>query len=390
MRMENLRVAVVVVIVLWCFAHELEAQQQFHPYHSFFVQAHRLTDAWNNPDTQKVSNLLNKVNSALAQSSKDTELQLLRIYLLLQLKDYSTAVQEIESLSSHELNPQSLATYLRYKCYVYWKVGRYLESFSILFPSLLTTIARLEIPAILLVSLTIIIHVLQHNNNNANNKFFIKLSITILLLPLLLIVSTLLSDLLVAGAPMPVHKGDRARAFFVNWVFSMLMLLGLGNWLRRANPSQLTSLETSNATLMSVALLFLALINAVYMMRDFTIPMLQLAFEHSTLLYWLFIILSIGFGTFVHSNFVLRSVYSGLVGSLPFGTAILLSLSYGVLGWWLVEALSNHYLPFVILIVAASILLYKDGKSWHIAAIPIALARFSIHLQQFVTNLGQL
>lgn len=391
-RMRNLRLVVAAVIAVWCVAHRMDAQQPFHPHHRLFVQMRRIADVWNNPDPQKVSHLLNKVDEALAQSPEDGSLRLLRIYLLQQKRDYSSVVQAIESLNPDTLDPESRAIYFRHKCHSYWKTGRYLDSLSIVISSLLKTFAQQIAPMVLLISAVVIVYLyaLLHLKKEPNSAFVMRFIITIFIIFMLIPLIAFLSGLLVAGAPMPAHKGDRARAALVSWTIVMLLLLGAGIWLSQAQPEQRFKESASALLWFGLIGAGIGLIYAIHRMQWLNISLLQLSLSHSTVLFWLWGVLSVGFATMVYGFFVLRALYSGFALTLSSNIASVLALLCGVLVWWSVEELFPDQLPFTILAVGASIGLYRGGVPWYVASVPIGLTRLYFLLNQFVINFGQL
>jgi len=365
---------------------------EFHPYHALFVESRKLNDRWNQPQIDKVNALLNEVEDAILDIPDDLDLKLLKVKLLFQKRELIRAREELDKIDimNPKMNHSQMRRFLMMRAHLYWAQGDIRSSLSCLFDIDPLWYIRMFPQLWATIFLSVLLLVLYKSLGTGSLKV---IGISGILMGTLPILYTFAGEIFFAGAPFPVHSGDRALSSLFGWGLHMFTMLLIGLWIRKNTTvfgDSVVVKANPKLIIFAVVLFCVLMIFLIFNLKNVKATFIVYAIDYSSRIFWLYCAFSIFVGTI--SFYVLFIyVYNGLRLSMPVYFAILLSILYYCCVWF-PYGLDIGKLPLYvgILVFGATLLLYEGSRKWWLAIFPLFITRVYVHILDLVWTLGQL
>lgn len=381
------------LIVAWGCLCKAIAQPPLSSHRELFLEAHNIENRWNEPILSKVYRLRERVNQAIAAHPENHELRLLLAFLLFQLREYEEAVRIVDTINPDKLPADQQPVYYLYLCHGHWQIGNIHKVFPIFLQSVLETLGYSMVISFLIFLMVFISTMLKSNDIYTKISDLAPVFLLILINPLLFVAVSFAVEILVSGAPMIVHTGDRARASVLAWLTNTAILWGEAYWLGRRLREQSETAQakwTQTAFYIGIFLFAIIAVYAFYNARILPLSQLLPIMQVATVPYWVYTILSLSVGLLALAFFI-RGVYIRLRQGTTAFTALGATMLLGALTWWLVGPLPNTSLmPLLVLSIAASVLLYEKTRSWLAIVVPQIVVRMFFHLYHALDNMGRI
>lgn len=387
-----LRPALLAILLLMA-ANFAFASPDFDPHHSLYVMAYRLTNRMNHPDPPLVDDLLRKVDSALQVDPENTRLAEYKAWLLLQRRQYAEAQRILETLYSRDLPPDLRSKVTAGLLHIYWRTHGASRGVAFLYESVgllgILQMFRQEIVALLL-ALSLLGAVPFVKNDLARRG---GMALGVLLLAFT--VSFPVSELLISGAPFTPHLGERALIYVVSYALEAAVLLGTGFSLLKRLSLQ-ASLSEAKPQVKRwifvgwglVAVMMLALF--AHELQGTTGAWLDMALEHSTHPFWLWVAISVLAVSVGRTVWEIGVVYRTLRHTAGLVLAFAFTTAFHLFVWWIwaVDAPGDFLMSLGGIIW--QILSYEamQRRLWA-AWVPDVVMRLVYNASFLLTKLGQ-
>jgi hypothetical protein len=365
---------------------------EFHPYHALFVKSRQLNDRWNRPQIDRVNALLLEVDDALRNMPDDIDLKLLKIWLFFQKRDLNSAREELQKIDIYDskLNYLQKHRVLMMRTHLYWAQGNIRGSLSCLFDLDPVWYIRM-LPQLWAAIFLSVLSLTLYKSLRMN--FFKVIGISAILLGTLPILYLFIGEVFFAGAPFPVHSGERAFSSLFGWGLSISTMLLIGLWVAKttATVGGYVVVKINPKLIVSaIVLSCFFLIFFIFSLNRTNIKFIMYAISQSSIVFWLYCAFSILVGT-IAFYVLFISVYNGLRLSMPVYLAMPFALFYYCCVWF-PHGLDIGELPLYvgILVFGAALLFYEGSKKWWLTVFPFFITRVCIHILDLAYTLGQL
>lgn len=369
------------------------ASPDFDPHHSLYVMAYRLTNRMNHPDPLLVDDLLRKVDSALHSDPKNARLAGYKAWLLLQKRQYPEAQRILETLHSRDLPPDLRSKVTAELFHIYWRTQGAARGVVFLYETVgpvgMVQMFGQEIVALLL-ALSLLGAV-----RFVKNDLFRRGSIALSVLLLAFTIPFPVSELLISGAPFTPHRGERALTYVVSYAIEGAVLLGTGVYLFRRLSLQASASEVNPPERRWIFVgwgLVTTIVFALfaYELRGTTSAWLNMALEHATYPFWLWVAISVLAVSVGRTVWEIGVVYRTLRHTAGFWFAFALTTAFHLFIWWIweVDAPADSLMSLVGIIwqiLSYEVLRQRLWAAW----IPDGVMRLVYNASFLLTQLGQ-